>query len=305
MNKTSTNLKNVFFQDQELFLEGEANFNSKQFEKALDNFTQLSQQSPSNRKFVAGRIAITLMKLEDFEQAKEFLRESIVERPEMERDYFSLMAECLYGLGRYEETAKKCGEIFQKYPNLNNSDVEELEKKVSIYPNFQTIRENFQEETISDKAYENIINILKRDEAGEDEAFYYAQSLVNSGTNKSITPYLFLLDYYKKTYSTSESLRHLYSGSLYLLENLKKSLVRLDEKNVLYKKILSVYERSPCYRLSKYYVKPTKVEAWDPFVNVAELKDRAKMFAAFFKTKHVPVLNLDYYFARELQFAQS
>ncbi len=307
MKETTTPLKNIFFQDDELFRLGEKHFNLREFDKALDYFIQFSEKSLSSKIFVAGRIAITHMKLGNFETAKELLRESIEQKPDKERDYISLMGECLYDLGRFSDALELCGQIFNKFPDTNNFDIEELEIKMNFYSNLDVLRSS----TYTDKEYntamENIINVLinDRDNKNEEEAYFYATSLINSSTSESTLPYTFLWNYYKERSNNSEFSYQIYVQALHLLEKLEKSFVLVNEKNILHKEILSVYEKSPCYLYSKYCIPAFEAEVWNPLSKVEELRERAKSFANLAKAKYLPVLNLDFYFAGELQLAQA
>jgi tetratricopeptide (TPR) repeat protein len=300
MERTYSKTKNTFFYTDELFREGEKYFAFKQYEKALKCFVQFSQKSISCKKFIAGRTAITLMKLGNFEEAKELLKQSIEDVPEKERDYISLMAECLYGHGRFSDAEDLCEKIYTKYPQIDNADIRELEKKVSIHPHLGILRNASQVDRIYNKAMENIISILINDKKNknEEEAAYYAECLINSPINDSSLPYVFLRNYYPAYHNDSDA-QSMYCKVINLLKKLEKSFVPVNEKNILRQELLSVYEKSPCYQYSDYYQPDSEVEEQPSLMNMAELAEKAKLFARLTKEKYLPILNLDLYFASE------
>lgn len=300
MDKTTTHLKNTRFEDSLQLQAGERCFLEGQFEKALGHFIQFSEQSMNAKIFVSGRIAITLMKLGRFFEAKEFLKSilkaSLMPSPEKERDYNCLYAECLYALGEIRQSEEVCFNIQKLHPKPND-ELDALFRKVSIHPHLNILLNDsdWNGNKKSLLALERIIEILSYD-SDKEEAAQYSYSLINCEGNYSVKPYLLLNDYYKE--------HGHFHYCLSLLEKLEQSMVPLTERNAAYDEILSVYQLSPCFIYSEYNSELKHQSALNPLEElVHEVRERAKQYSLKGLTHYLPELNLDNYFAREPQLA--
>jgi tetratricopeptide (TPR) repeat protein len=292
-------VKNIPFHDIPLYGEGEKYFAAGNYEKAFELFTRFGIEYPNSKIFIAGRIAITLMQLKRFEEAKEHLK-SILTASKMptedkERDYNYLYAECLRGLGEIGQSEDLCIKIIGKF-SIINDDLENLLKRASIHPHLDILRNhmdwNNRKECL--QAMEGIIEVLDSDEDSK-EASIYALSLINLKNNYSVRPYLVLADYYNTPGSEYKC--------LHLLEKLETSMVPLVERNFASDRILAIYKKSPDFKYSKYNTEVETTEAWSPMEELAkEIGKKAKQYSwADLRAKYIPVLNLDKYFAREPQ----
>lgn len=289
--KQNTKPRNVFFHEHELFLNGEKAFQNQKYEKSLSYFSQLLENAPNSKKVVSGRIALTHMKLKNFEGAQGFLKEAIVANPTNENDYTGLYAECLYALGKFEESESYCLRSLNKYENPNK-EVEQLYKKVSFHHNIDIIRESNGNQKDCMQAFENILEMYITEGVidNEEEALQYAQILINSPDNLSTTPFTFLTNYYLKNQN--------FAGCRYLFNKVKQSSISIQDQENLLAKILSVYRLSDDYQYSKYC----------PEIDLEESKPLSELLEQFLtelRTKYLPVLTLDNYFRREPQFAFS
>lgn len=290
-------MKNILFEDFPTFLEGKNYFTAGEFKSALEKFTQFSKEHPNSMAFVAGRIAITLMKLKRFGEAKDYLktilRANKMPYPDKERDYNCLYAECLYALGESNQAEEVCFKIKKVHP-APNEELDKLLKKVSVHPYFDILRYeiNWNESEECLEAIENIIEILV-DDGDKEEACQYSLTLLNYEKNQSIVPYLVLADSYNG--------KGKYYNCLHLLDKLEKSVIPLVERTNAFNKILSVYKHSPCYPNSKYCPESKSASIWNPvekFMEVIAEKVQQFSFADFW-AKYLPVLDLDKYFALE------
>jgi tetratricopeptide (TPR) repeat protein len=288
-------LKNIRFNDLDLFKEGEKHFIEKKYEKALESFTKFSEKYPNGKTFVAGRKAISLMELGRFGEAKKYLegilKASVMPFPDWERHYNCLYAECLRALGEIRQSEELCYEIKKKYPE-HSEDIESIVKKVSIHPHLDILRSymdwNNRKECLL--ALEGIVEILSNQDGSEEEAVWYSLSLINCENNYFMKPYEFLAQYYKETGS--------YHNCLNLLRKLQKSMVPLAERANLTEQILAVYRLSPDFSYSIYAPAPEMVSNT---IITEETIEIINWSWADLWTKFIPVLNLDKYFAREPQ----
>jgi tetratricopeptide (TPR) repeat protein len=291
-------LKNIRFEDLGLFKEGENYFVTGKYEKALESFTQFSEKYPNGRTLVAGRKAISLMELNRFDEAKEYLenilKASVMPFPDWERHYNCLYAECLRALGYIKNAEEVCFDIEKKYTE-SNGDLEKIFKKVSIHPNLDVLRTymDWNERKECLQAMEGIIEILSNVKNGNnEEAIEYSLNLINCKNNYSIKPYLVLKDFYEKTGK--------YHYCLHLLQKLEKSMVPLAERNNGIIQILEVYKKSPDFMYSIYSPEPVKVTNLAPIEKLIKGMGE-KIFSLADSIKYTPILNLDKYFAREPQ----
>jgi tetratricopeptide (TPR) repeat protein len=298
-------LKNTSFKDTQLFKEGEGYFIGGQYEKALKSFTELVDRIPNSKTFAAGRIAITLMSLKRFEEAKDHLKSilkaSVMSSAEKERNYNCLYAECLYALGQIKQSEEVCSKIEKLYPGAE--ELKKLMKKVSIHPHLRYLldysdnRHEWNEDKQCLLALESIIEILANSDDLE-EAAQYSFSLIKCDANYSVKPYLVLNNSYNEEGK--------YHYCEFLLERLEKSMVSLDERKVVFKKIIHTYKKSPSFPYSKYASESKLESLIYPMEDVAkEITEKVKNYSVAELTKYIPVFNLNIFFSRELQLVKA
>lgn len=283
-------MKNTLYSDNQLFVDGENLFHSGDYDKALLKFEEFVDQYPNLKKQVIGRIAITLLKLKQFKEAKNKTKEAIKLNPEKEKEYSTILAECYYGLDEYDKVITYCNNYIEKYGY--SEDISLILNRILPNPEYDILREkndlNYLDADCA-AAFERItMKFFKIQDYNSAE--YYAQLRLQYNDIEAVDSYFILGDIYEQT-------KQYYKCSN-LLAKANTRVVSDYEKGLINDHLLAIYKKSDCFELSEYAEENPKLE------NVIKIYEKAKEAIKLERLKAVfnnyqPVLDLGKYFNLE------
>ena len=286
-------MKNIHYSNHPLIIEGDKLFRSSNFEEALSKFKEFLDLFPGFRKFVLGRIGITLLKLQRFDEAKNNIIEAIELSKEREKEYSIILAECYQGLRQYKQAFNYCNNYIKEYGR--SEDIETILNKIlptKEYSLLLEINDIDYNETTCASAFLNISTKFYMN-GDFDEAEYYANMRINYSDLDAIEGYYLLGTIYNETQE--------YYKCANLIQKLKNSEISDREKASANTFLLEIYKNSLCYPLSELSQPNSKliglVDISSKFIEELNFKKMKGLF-----NNYLPSLNLSEHFDYEAKF---